>query len=201
MYIPKHFNMDDEKKIFDHIEEYGFATLISLHNGEHCVTHLPLMLERDKKELTGHFALANSQWKDIEKHQVLVIFHGPHCYISPSWYETMDAVPTWNYTAVHVYGRVEIVKDPKEVFDSLQKMVNKYEQPTSPYKLDNVDSDYLNGLSKGIVGFKIKIDKIEGKAKLSQNHPLERRQLVIERLGKLPGEDNQKMAELMRKNI
>lgn len=201
MYIPKHFKMEDEELIVDFIEKNSFGMLVSQHNGEPYATHLPLTLKKEEGLLYGHFARPNGQWKDIENQNVLVVFHGPHCYISPSWYETDHAVPTWNYVAVHVYGQIEIVKDSQELFDSLLTMVNKYEKPDSTYQLKDVDPDYIEGLSKGIVGFKIKISKMEGKAKLSQNHPEERQKLVIEQLEKSSDQHDKQIADLMRKNL
>ena len=170
MYIPKHFTIQDEETKYEIIEQNSFATLFSQHNGEPYATHLPLLLNRETLTLHGHFARPNEQWKDSGNQQVLAIFQGPHSYISPSWYETNKAVPTWNYVAVHVYGELEIVEDEQELIDSLQDLVHKYENPKSTYSLNDVDPNYMEGLSKGIVGFKIKINKIEGKAKLSQNH-------------------------------
>lgn len=169
MYIPKYFAIQDEEMKYEIMEQNSFATLFSQHNGEPYATHLPLLLNRETLTLHGHFARPNEQWKDIGTQQVLAIFQGPHSYISPSWYETNNAVPTWNYVAVHVYGELEIVEDEKTLVDSLQDLVNKYEDPESTYSLNDVDPNYMGGLSKGIVGFKIKINKIEGKAKLSQN--------------------------------
>lgn len=145
----------------------------------------------------GHFARANPQWKDIHNQNVLAIFHGPHCYISSSWYESNQAVPTWNYLAVHVYGKVEIVEDD-ELKESLSDLVKKYEVPDSSYQLDEVDARYLEGMTKGVVGFKIKIKKIEGKAKLSQNHSIERRKLVIKELEKFETGDERKIASYMK---
>lgn len=201
MFIPKHFKIDDNETIYDIIEENGFATLFSTHNEKPFATHLPLTLDREKRELYGHFARANGQWKDITNQEVLIIFHGPHSYISPSWYETNKAVPTWNYIAVHVYGRVEMIENEQEVYQSLQDLVNKYELPNSSYQLSEVDSHYIEGLSKGIVGFKISITKMEGKAKLSQNHPLERQQLVIQHLEQIAGENQISIAKLMKANV
>jgi transcriptional regulator len=200
MYIPKHFNINDENAIFNLLEENSFATLISQHNGEPYASHLPFVLNKDERALYGHFARANGQWKDIQNQQVLVIFQGPHCYISPSWYETKVAVPTWNYVAAHIYGEMEILDNKEEVFDSLKQMVNKYEIPNSSYQLNDVDSSYVEDLSKGIVGFKINITRIEGKAKLSQNHPVERQKLVIQQLEKTTLENNRKIADLMKAN-
>ncbi|WP_242259300.1 FMN-binding negative transcriptional regulator [Bacillus cereus group sp. BfR-BA-01311] len=199
MYIPKYFAIQDEEMKYEIMEQNSFAILFSQHNGEPYATHLPLLLNRETLTLHGHFARPNEQWKDIGTQQVLAIFQGPHSYISPSWYETNNAVPTWNYVAVHVYGELEIVEDEKTLVDSLQDLVNKYEDPESTYSLNDVDSNYMGGLSKGIVGFKIKINKIEGKAKLSQNHSVERRNLVVEKLEKVGSEESKRIAELMRK--
>ncbi|WP_144499303.1 FMN-binding negative transcriptional regulator [Bacillus sp. FDAARGOS_235] len=199
MYIPKYFAIQDEEMKYETIEQNSFATLFSQHNGEPYATHLPLLLNRETLTLYGHFARPNAQWKDSENQQVLAIFQGPHSYISPSWYETNKAVPTWNYVAVHVYGELEVVEDKQELLNSLQDLVHKYEDPQSTYSLDDVDPDYMAGLSKGIVGFKIKISKIEGKAKLSQNHSIERRNLVVEKLEKVGSEGSKRIAELMRK--
>jgi transcriptional regulator len=201
MYIPKYFKINDENVIFNLLEENSFATLISQHNGESYASHLPFVLNKEERALYGHFARPNGQWKDIQNQQVLVIFQGPHCYISPSWYETKMAVPTWNYVAAHIYGEMEIVENDEEVFDALRKMVEKYEIPNSSYQLDEVDSNYVEGLSKGIVGFKIKITRMEGKAKLSQNHPVERQKLVIQQLEKSLLENNRIIADLMKANL
>ncbi|PQZ57083.1 transcriptional regulator [Bacillus sp. MYb209] len=201
MYIPKYFTIQDEETKYEIIEQNGFATLFSQHNGAPYATHLPLLLDREARILYGHFARSNEQWKDSGNQQVLAVFQGPHSYISPSWYETNKAVPTWNYVAVHVYGELEIVEDEQELIDSLQDLVHKYENPKSTYSLNDVDPNYIEGLSKGIVGFKIKISKIEGKAKLSQNHSVERRGLVIEELEKVGSEGSRGIAGLMKKGV
>ncbi|EJQ59410.1 transcriptional regulator [Bacillus mycoides] len=201
MYIPKHFTIQDEETKYEMIEQNSFATLFSQHNGAPYATHLPLLLNKATLTLYGHFARPNEQWKDSGNQQVLAVFQGPHSYISPSWYETNKAVPTWNYVAVHVYGELEIVEDEQELIDSLQDLVHKYENPKSTYSLNNVDPNYMEGLSRGIVGFRIKINKIEGKAKLSQNHSVERRELVIEELEKVGSEGGRGIAELMKKGV
>ncbi|MEH7485018.1 FMN-binding negative transcriptional regulator [Neobacillus drentensis] len=201
MYIPKHFKIDDEGTINDFIEKYSFATLFSQHNGEPYATHLPLILKKSENALYGHFARPNEQWKDAENQQVLVIFQGPHSYISPSWYETMKAVPTWNYVSIHVYGKMEIIENQKVIFDSLNVMVKKYESPVSPYNLSDVDPSFIEGMSKGIVAFRINITKIEAKAKLSQNHPVERQELIINQLENTSHQDNLQVATLMKKNL
>ena len=199
MYIPKSFEINDRDLIFDWMERYSFATLFSQHNGEPYATHLPLLLKKEEQALYGHFARPNGQWKDAN--HILAVFHGPHSYISPTWYETEKAVPTWNYVAVHVYGTLEILEDDQVIFDSLNDSVKKYERSDSPYRLDELEPGFIEGMSKGIVAFKIHITKMEAKAKLSQNHPVERQQLVIERLEKSNDRDDQEIASLMRKNV
>jgi transcriptional regulator len=200
MYIPQHFKITDESIAYDIIKEHGFATLISQQNGMPLATHLPLLLNNENTYLYGHFARPNPQWKDIESQTVLAIFHGPHCYISPSWYETNQAVPTWNYVTVHVYGEVELVEEEDEVMESLKDLVTKYEAPDSPYRLEDVDPKYLSGMNKGIQGFKLQITKIEGKAKLSQNHSTKRQERVIEQLEQSPREDELGIAWWMKGN-
>ena len=184
MYIPKHFELRDEQAIFDVIHQYSFATLISQHDGAPFATHLPLFLDEDKTYIYGHFARPNPQWKDMQNQSVLAIFQGPHSYISPSWYETNQAVPTWNYVTVHVAGEMELLEDAIEIQESLNTLITKYESPSSPYRIEEVDSSYVTNLTKGIVPFKLKITAIEAKAKLSQNHSPERQALVIEQLEK-----------------
>ncbi len=201
MYIPKPFEINDEEMMFDVIEQYSFATVISQHEGVPFATHLPLVLDREKRMLYGHFARPNHQWKDIEQQKVLVIFQGPHCYVSPSWYETREAVPTWNYVTVHVYGEIQFIQDEQEMAETLFSMVKQYEDPESSYDVNDLDPHYISGMQKGIVGFKLAVTSMEGKAKLSQNHPLKRQQMVMEKLSKQPGENERRIAELMKENL
>lgn len=185
----------------DIITAYGFAILTSHHQGSLTATHIPLLLSEDKTELIGHFAKGNRQWMDIEEQEVLVVFQGPHCYISPSWYESKDNVPTWNYVTVHVTGQVKLMAEgDTRLWESMKNLTTKYEDPTSDYSLEEVDSSYIESLSKGVVGFTLRIDKIEGKAKLSQNHPKERVERVITALMKLENSNEQGIAKWMRKN-
>ncbi|MBP1963940.1 FMN-binding negative transcriptional regulator [Paenibacillus aceris] len=201
MYIPSHFEIKDHNLMYEIIEQNGFATLISQHQNHSFATHLPLILDRTNECLYGHVARPNPHWRDLGQQEVLVIFQGPHSYISPSWYETSQSVPTWNYVAVHAYGQAELIDDEQEVMASMQGLIAKYEEPNSPYDLGSVDPAYLAGLSKGIQAFKIKITRMEGKAKLSQNHPVERQKLVIQRLEALNRENERKIAALMKENL
>ncbi|WP_430487354.1 FMN-binding negative transcriptional regulator [Priestia flexa] len=201
MYIPKYYMIQDEEVIYEIINQHGFGTLFSYHNGEPFATHLPFDLHREEKTLYGHVARANEQWKGAVDQQVLAVFQGPHCYISPSWYETNQTVPTWNYVAVHVSGKLEIIKDQHTIVEVLNKSVAKYEKPESTYELKDVHANLLEGLSKGLVAFKIHITKIEAQAKLSQNHSVERRKRVIHHLEESGQYDNIQVAELMKKGL
>ncbi|MFD1737952.1 FMN-binding negative transcriptional regulator [Bacillus salitolerans] len=201
MYIPKHYEITDEDVIYDYIEKNSFAILFSQHNGEPYATHLPLQLNRDEKELYGHIARPNEQWKDAENQQVLAVFQGPHCYISPSWYETTRAVPTWNYVSIHVYGKMEIIEDEQVAFQLLSDLVDQYEAPNSSYKLNQVEPRYVEGMSRGIVAFKIKITKIDAKAKLSQNQSIQRQELIIQHLENSTQHNQKEIASLMKKNL
>ncbi len=181
MYIPRYFRMDEEST-YGVMKDYSFATLVSQHKGVPFATHLPLIVNQEKQWLEGHFARPNPQWEDIADQTVLAIFQGPHSYISPSWYETMTAVPTWNYITVHVYDTVELINDEIQVAASLQAMVDQYEAQDSPYQLPEVDPQYVAGLTQGIQAFRLHIERVEGKAKLSQNHSPQRQELVIDHL-------------------
>ncbi|ARA97554.1 MULTISPECIES: FMN-binding negative transcriptional regulator [Geobacillus] len=198
MYIPKDFAINDMDVAYQVIKENSFATLVSVHQGELFATHLPLLLDVEKTCLHGHFALANPQWKDIQHQKVLAIFCGPHCYISPSWYETNQAVPTWNYVVVHVYGHVELIHDEGEIMRSLHDMVAKYEAPGSRYQLSEVDAKLLSKMRSGIQAFKIHIERIEGKAKLSQNHSVHQQGMIIKQLEQMPFENENRIASLMK---
>jgi len=202
VYIPEHFAMTETTVAYKVIQENSFATLFSVHKGKPFATHLPLLLNKEKTYLYGHFARSNTQWKDIQNQTVLAVFHGPHCYISPSWYEEPNqAVPTWNYVTLHVYGEVELIEDEHELMSSLNDMVLEYEAPDNSYRLQDVDVELLRGMTKGIQGFKIKIDKMEGKAKLSQNHSLHRQELIIKQLEQIPFPNEQQIASLMKANL
>lgn len=200
MYIPKQYQLTDEQRIRQIINEYSFATVVSLHQGVPTATHLPLYLSEDGKFIYGHFARANTQWKDILDQQVLAIFNGPHSYISSSWYETKDSVPTWNYVAVHVKGFIELMEDEEEIRLSLHHLIDKYEVPNSSYNVNAVDPKYMNGLLKGIVPFKIRISSVEATAKLSQGHSKERQKLVIGELLKRNDSFDKEIAKLMTEN-
>jgi transcriptional regulator len=200
MYIPTAFAETDTKKLHDFIESNSFGLLVSTHAGEPFATHLPILLDREvgpHGRLVGHMAKANPHWRDLDGRQVLVVFSGPHAYVSPSWYEADNVVPTWNYVAVHAYGEARLVEDPTDLTAILTAMVAKYERPRpKPWSLDSA-GDYFQKLVRAVVGFRIEIGRLEGKWKLNQNHPPERREKVIRALEKSADPDVKEMARLM----
>lgn len=205
MYVPSSFAETDQSVLHQFIEQHSFATLITHRESEPFASHLPLLLDRDsgkQGQLLGHFAKANPQGKTTPHEQILAIFHGPHAYISPTWYEAANTVPTWNYQAVHVYGRYTAINDPDELKAVIEKTVTFYEaSEKTPWSIQNSDPDFIDQLLQGIVGFKIEIERIEGKFKLSQNHPVERREKVIKALTEQRHDDSQAIAALMQSQL
>ncbi len=201
MYIPPSFLQTDPEKLHEFIDEHSFATLISQADGEPVATHLPLLREAAgsaRGSLVGHMARANSQWQSATGQRVLAIFHGPHAYISPGWYESANVVPTWNYLAVHVYGTFRPIEAPGRLKELLQRLVERYEsRQVSPWKMESQDEAFLSRMHQAIVGFEIEIERIEGKWKLSQNHPQERREKVIRELKTSAHPDARQIADLM----
>lgn len=204
MYIPPHFAEHDKQEIEQLVREFSFATLVSVHENTPWATHIPLelMIENENQWwLHGHVARANPQWKNFEENaEVLAIFTGPHSYISPSWYNHKN-VPTWNYTAVHLYGKPTIVEGA-ELEAMLQKLMHKYEtlHAEKPQGYNEIPERTLAIDLRGVVGFKIEVTRIQAISKLSQNRDAESHASVIEHLKKTEAHDALRIAAAMEKN-
>ena len=200
MYTPASFKLSDAAEIHGFMWQHSFAMLVTHGGGGMSASRLPLLLDADAGPhgtLLGHMARANPQWKDVAG-EALVIFPGPHVYVSPTWYETPAMVPTWNYVTVHAYGTLQLVEDRDGLHDILTRTTSVYERRMpEPWSYDVADPD-IDKMLKAIVGFRIEISRLEGKAKLNQNHPEERRRKVIQALETQDGEDSQAIARLMR---
>lgn len=186
MYIPNAFREDDLPTLHRLMQTYSFATLVSQHDGAPYASHLPLALcsqAGSAGTLMGHMARANPQWQDFDgEREVLVIFQGPHTYVSPSWYTVQPSVPTWNYAAVHAYGVPRLIEGEAELYEALQELVRTYEaSQAQPWSLNGPD-DFLRKMMRAIVGFSIPITRLEGKYKLSQNRSLHDHEQVVQRL-------------------
>jgi transcriptional regulator len=204
MYIPAAFSETEPTRLHDFMEQHSFGILVSQVGGLPFATHLPFLLERTtgpNGTLIGHMARANPQWREATGQSALSIFSGPHAYISPTWYEAERVVPTWNYTAVHAYGRVQIVEDEDDLLEIGQRTVRVYEQPMSqPWSFDP-SSAFVKRMLGQIVGFRIEIEKIEGKWKLNQNHSVDCRKNVVRALDECGDENSKAIAALMRENL
>ena len=178
MYIPDHFQMKNQDDIARFIAAYPFATLISVTTGD--VTHVPLMC-RDDGVIEGHMARNNPHCKAVEREEkALAVFHGPHGYVSPTWYEAgRAAVPTWNYAAIHVHGTLRRLASAG-LRDCLHRLVEPFEAGRVPrWRMEDAPETFLTTLAAQIVGFSLEIDRIEAKFKLGQNRSLADRQGTI----------------------
>jgi transcriptional regulator len=200
MYIPEHNKNENWNEIKDFIRQNSFGILVNRYDNKPWATHIPLELEvneNGKDVLVGHIAKANPQWKAFsENEEVLCIFNGPHAYVSSSWYKE-EEVPTWNYIAVHVYGKPKIL-DEALVMASLHRLVDKYERASkNPISLQNMSPKTLRQV-KGVVGFQIEITDIQAKYKLSQNRENDHER-IIEELGERQDAGSKAVSEHMKK--
>ncbi|HTY55958.1 MAG TPA: FMN-binding negative transcriptional regulator [Candidatus Binataceae bacterium] len=183
MYIPDAFRESDPARLHQVIRDYSFATLIT-HSESLVASHVPILLDPARGEhgtLRGHMARANPQWRDFKDDaEVMAIFHGPHTYISPSWYPTHPAVPTWNYVAVHAYGVPRLIEERAALRRLLDDLVRMYESGFEhPWQFD-LPQRFTETMIDMIVGFEIPITRLEGKFKLNQNRSAADRRGVIE---------------------
>ena len=202
MYIPPYYKESDEHKLIEFMSEYNFATLISTDSSNICATHLPFLIEKrgDRLILVSHMAKANPQWQSFTKNEVLVIFQGPHAYISPTHYEKQQNVPTWNYIAVHASGKTKIISEPSEVMNLMERTIHHFEkQFFEQWKA--LSPEYVNGMLKAIVAFEIDVTKLEGKFKLSQNKTKIEQQNIISSLGKSTDSNMNEISKEMKKKL
>ncbi len=182
MYVPKHFAEPGMEACHGFIREYGFGLLIGVIDGAPFATHLPFLLDESrgpKGTLMAHMARANPHWRGFAAGGgSLVIFQGPHAYVSPSWYAARDkVVPTWNYAAVHAYGTPRIDEDEGASRAHLERLVAAQEAGRDPqWRLDSQPEEFVEAMVKGVVAFELPIDTLEGKWKMSQNRAPEDRE-------------------------
>jgi transcriptional regulator len=203
MYVPKHFQQNSWPEIRKVIDDYSFATVVSCKDGVPVATHAPVRLVESTPGtfvLQGHVARPNPHWQVMESEQkTLVIFAGPHSYVSPRWYNHVN-VPTWNYIAVHVYGKPRLVRDSGELQALMSGLVNRYEghiEAERRYTVEGLPAGYLESQMRGIVGFEISVDEVQASFKLSQNRVQEDHDNVIVELRKSDDQDAQRIAQAM----
>lgn len=202
MYQPVEFSDNDPRRAWDHIVRNPFGILVAGAASSMTATHLPLLLdnESDPTALLSHCAIRNTALvQSLDGSEVMAIFPGPHTYVSPRLYEIEKPAPTWNYTAVHVYGTARRV-EAKELQSILKRTVAQFEgQSPQAWTLDSMPLDALRSLARGIVGFRIDIDRVEAGYKLSQNKVAADVAAIAHTLGDSTDADDRAVAELMRR--
>ncbi|TDP60746.1 FMN-binding negative transcriptional regulator [Flavobacterium dankookense] len=202
MYIPNLYKNENQTEIDQFLHENGFAILVNQTNGKLWATHIPLILgtnPNDEKILIGHISKLNPQAESFKQNdEVLAIFSGSHSYISSSWYDH-ENVPTWNYLAVHVYGKIRLHSFEESV-EGLKKLVNKYEAKSEkPIRIEDLSEKTMLE-ARGIVSFEIEITNIEAQKKLSQNRDDKNYKKIISELEKTNDSQAIAIANEMKKN-
>ena len=207
MYTPDVFALTEPAKIARLIRDYPFGLLVTAAGDASVATHLPFLFDPEAGPhgtLVCHMARANPQWKDFARlaetgREALAIFQGPHGYISPTWYGPGDAVPTWNYTAVHAYGTPRVVEDAALTRAHQERLVETFEAGfAAPWSMAGRDDKYIARMLRGIVAFEMPVTRLEAKAKLSQNRSAADRAGVIEALAASTRPGDWELAEAMR---
>ena len=204
MYTPRPFAEHDLAALDELIAHDAFVTLVHQHEGAPFASHLPVLYRRDgeRVELLGHWSKANPQWRDIASQRVLAVVHGPHAYVSPTWYaDPGQRVPTWNYATAHLYGRISIVEEPAELEAIVTALSDHYEtKHGSDWRFAQTTPNTRREL-RGIVGFRFVAEHIELTFKLGQNHPIANQRGVIEHLDRYGGDDRRAVAAMMRARL
>jgi transcriptional regulator len=202
IYLPSYFQETRKEIIHPFIEDFNFATMISPQQNGLKISHLPFILDRIKGPngtLIAHMAKANRQWQCFDSDsETIVIFQGPHAYISPRWYATMqDNVPTWNYAVVHAYGHARKITGEPEAYDVMQRLVHHHDPE---WKLDLSKKDRQEMLNE-IVVFEIEVSRFEAKFKLSQNRTAADQVSVLEALSLSELQVERQAGDLMNRLI
>lgn len=200
MYIPAHFSFTERHEIAAFMRRYNFATIVTQVDGLPFASHLPFVVEESVQgdvRLLAHFAKANPQWKNLEAQTALVIFSEPHAYVSPSLYEKEQNVPTWNYVAVHAYGKPKLILDDTAAFALLEKQMHAFEKEYLG-QWNRLSAEYKNAMIKGITAFEIPVEKLEAKRKLSQNKSESDRHSVMNHLLESADDASRAIGEMMK---
>jgi transcriptional regulator len=184
------------------MHEYNFATLITAVESIPSVTHLPFVVQEENGRvlLTSHMAKANPQWETLRDKTALVVFQGPHAYISPRHYEKQQNVPTWNYVAVHATGKARLYTEEKELMELMEKTISSFESGFMN-QFKDLPSGYIKGMLKAIVGFQIEVDSLQGKFKLSQNKTTAEQKNIISELSSSNDSVKEGIAKEMNKKL
>jgi len=204
MYVPEHFAFGPLERQHDLIRAHGFGLLVSHAGAAPFASHLPFELDADAGPLgtlRGHVARKNPHWETFDAEAAaLAVFSGPHAYVSPDWYPAGQRLPTWNYVTVHATGAPRVIDDTEAVRALLGRMVLQVEGEDG-WSQDEQTPAYLEGMQRGVVAFELPITRIEGKAKLGQNHSPAHRRGAMEGLRGVGGDDAKAVAEWMQRQL
>ena len=203
MYVPPEFRLEDSAAVEELLNRHDFGLLVTNGSEGPEATHLPFLYDKERGVIEAHLSRGNAQWRRLdalaqEGDQALLIVQGPHAYVSPRWYGTPASVPTWNYLAVHIYGRPRALTDRQSLYEQQRRLAARYENPAD-WTMDSVDPDVMERLLRGIYGFELPIERIEAKAKLSQNKSSRDRGGVIAALDGEERSDSRETALWMRR--
>jgi transcriptional regulator len=200
MYIPKFFAETDVENLLAFMREFNFATVVTAENDLPEATHLPFIIEKrdDKIVLIAHMAKANLQWKHFADKEILVIFQEPHAYISPLLYAEKLNLPTWNYVAIHAYGKAKIFESAEENLALLEKMIAVFDENYLKTDWQEIPEEYKLSRAKAIVAFEIEVTDLQGKKKLNQNKDAEDGRRVIEAFEKSENASEKQIARFMK---
>jgi transcriptional regulator len=202
MYVPPDFAAGDVAVLHEVMDANSFATIVSSGKQGLMASHVPVLIDRDRGPngvIVAHVARANPHWQDLAEGEAMVVFQGPHGYVSPRWYATPRLVPTWNYVAVHAYGRPRLVFDANELRALVARLAARHEAgAAAPWTLDSLAEKQVGALLKAIVGVEIPIARIEGKFKLSQNRTADDRQGVVAALQASAEPGDRALADFMK---
>ena len=202
MYSPPYNQIEARAEVVEFMRANNFALLVTGTGGTLHGSHLPVMVaERDGKVvLDMHMARNNPQWKEFFDDEVMVVFLGPHSYVSPRWYEEKERVPTWNYAAVHAYGVPKMVDDPARKLASQRELVETYDPQWLP-SFDALRKEYVDNMLNGIVNFEIRVTRLEARWKLSQNRGRREQELIAAELDRSDDSAARALAELTRRHL
>jgi len=183
MYIPNHFRFENDVDKIAFMRQYSFATIITVNGNIPIATQLPFFIDDRNGDLflISHFAIGNEQTKYIEENTSLIIFGEPHAYISPAHYDKLETVPTWDYIAVHAYGKAKILTEEAAKLKALEQMIQFYEKGYMQ-QWQNLSDKFKKGMMRGIVAFELEVTDLQGQKKLSQNKTKIEKQRIIDHL-------------------
>ncbi len=209
MYLPDHFRVDDLAAMHALMRARPLATLISAGASGLYATHLPTVLKAEGPfgAIECHLSRANPHWKDLAAGgEALMIFQGPEAYVTPNWYPSKSehgkTVPTWNYAAVHAYGRPAVMQDPTWLRRHVGELTDQQERrEAQPWAVSDAPERYVETMLRGIVGFRFDIARLEGKWKMSQNREMKDRAGVVQGLARRGEGDDAEVAALVARHV